>query len=83
MKTTQDLRSVAKIFDGGVANRLADLLADELIPANVVDAPLGFEVWAREVDFDRAKAMLDAAPIAETELIYLATGSLGNGHGTS
>ena len=48
MKTTQDqvLRSVAKIFDARIANRLADILADKLIPADVVEAPpLGFEVW--------------------------------------
>jgi hypothetical protein len=86
MKTTegQVLRSVAKIFDGRVANRLADLLADELIPADVVDAPpLGFEVWVREDHFDRAKAILDAAPVTEAELTYLATGALGNGPGTS
>jgi hypothetical protein len=59
MKTTQSpvLRPVAKIFDGRVANRLADILADELIAADVVDAPpLGFEVWVRDEDFDRAKA---------------------------
>jgi len=46
------LRSVAKIFDARIADRLADLLADELIPADVVDAPpLGFEVWVREDQF--------------------------------
>jgi hypothetical protein len=80
MKATQDqaLRSVAKIFDGRVANRLADILADELIPADVVDAPpLGFEVWVREDHFDRAKAILDAFPISDAELTYLATGELG------
>ena len=68
MKTTRDqvLRSVAKIFDGRVANRLANLLADELIPADVVEAPpLGFEVWVREDHFDRAKAILDAAPLSD------------------
>jgi hypothetical protein len=55
------LRSVAKIFDARIANRLADILADELIPADVVDAPpLGFEVWVREENFDRAKAILDS-----------------------
>jgi hypothetical protein len=81
MKGTQSVRSVAKIFDGRVANRLADLLADELIPADVVDAPpLGFEVWVRDVDFDRAKEILDASPLSETELTYLATGVLGDGH---
>jgi hypothetical protein len=80
MKTTQGVRSVAKIFDGRVANRLADLLADELIPADVVDAPpLGFEVWVRDVDFDRARMILDASPLSETELTYLATGVLGDG----
>jgi hypothetical protein len=86
MKTTQDqaLRSVAKIFDARIANRLADLLADELIPADVVDAPpLGFEVWVCEDHFDRAKAILDAAPLTEAELTYLATGHLGKGPGTS
>lgn len=52
MKATQRLRSVAKLFDGRIANCLADLLADELILADVVDAPpLGFEVWVREDDF--------------------------------
>jgi hypothetical protein len=86
MKTTQDqpLRSVAKIFDPRVANRLADLLADELIPADVVSAPpLGFEVWVREGDFDRANAILDSTLLTEEELTYLATGSLGKGQGTS
>jgi hypothetical protein len=85
MKTTQSqpLRSVAKIFDPRVANRLADLLADELIPADVVDAPpLGFEVWVRESDFDRAKAVLDSTPLTEQELTYLATGVLGRRPGT-
>ena len=83
MKDTQGMRSVAKIFDGRVANRLADLLADELIPADVVDAPpLGFEVWVRDVDFDRARVILDASPVSETELTYLATGALGDGHGS-
>ena len=83
MKTTPRLRSVAKVYDGRVANRLADLLADELIPADVVDAPpLGFEVWVREDDFDRAKVILDAAPLSETELTYLATGTLGKGQST-
>jgi hypothetical protein len=86
MKTTQNqvLRSVAKIFDARIANRLADILADELIPADVVDAPpLGFEVWVREEQFDRAKAILDATPLAEEESTYLATGALGEGPGTS
>lgn len=84
MKTTQDqvLRSVAKIFDARIANRLADILADELIPADVVDAPpLGFEVWVRDEHFDRAKAILDATPLTEEELTYLATGALGEGPG--
>jgi hypothetical protein len=86
MKTTQDLvlRSVAKIFDGRIANRLADILADELIPADVVDAPpLGFEVWVRDEHFDRAKAILDATSLTEGELTYLATGVLGDGPGAS
>jgi hypothetical protein len=86
VKTTQNqpLRSVAKIFDPRVANRLADLLADELIPAEVVDAPpLGFEVWVREGDFDRAKAILDSTPLTEEELTFLATGALGKGLGKS
>ena len=77
------LRSVAKIFDARIANRLADLLADELIPADVVDAPpLGFEVWVREHDFDRAKAILDATPLTDAELTYLATGALAKDPGT-
>jgi hypothetical protein len=81
--TLEPLRSVAKVFDGRVANRLADILADELIPADVVDAPpLGFEVWVREKDFARAKAVVEAVPISEAELAYLATGQLG-GQGTS
>ena len=85
MKTTQNqVRSVAKIFDARIANRLADMLADELIPADVVDAPpLGFEVWVRDENFDRAKAILDANPLTEEELTYLATGTLGEGPGTS
>src|ERR1700727_2249232 len=86
MKTTRDqlLRSVAKIFDARIANRLADILADELIPADVVDAPpLGFEVWVREEQFDRAQAILDATPLTEEELTYLATGTSGQGPGTS
>jgi hypothetical protein len=86
MKATQNqvLRSVAKIFDARIANRLADILADELIPADVVDAPpLGFEVWVREDHFDRAKAILDATPLTEEELTYLATGVLGEGPGAS
>jgi hypothetical protein len=86
MKTTQNqaLRSVAKIFDARIANRLADILSDELIPADVVDAPpLGFEVWGREEQFDRAKAILDATPLTEEELAYLATGVLGKEPGTS
>jgi len=59
-------------------------LADELIPADVVDAPpLAFEVWVRDEHFDRAKAILDANPFTEEELTYLATGSLGEGPGTS
>ena len=79
----QGLRSVAKIYDGRIANRLADLLADELIPADVVDAPpLGFEVWVREEHFDRAKALLDATPLTDAELTYLATGTLGKGPST-
>ena len=86
MKATQDhvLRSVAKIFDSRIANRLADILADELIPADVVNAPpLGLEVWVRDADFDRAKAILDATPLTEEELAYLATGALCVGPGTS
>jgi hypothetical protein len=86
METTQErvLRSVAKIFDARIANRLADILADELIPADVVSAPpLGFEVWVRDEHFDRAKAILDATRLSEEELTYLATGVLGEGPGTS
>jgi hypothetical protein len=86
MKTIQDdvLRSVAKIFDPRIANRLADILADELIPADVVDAPpLGFEVWVRQVDFDRAKEILESTPLTEEELTYLATGVLGKEPGAS
>jgi len=86
MKTTQNqaLRSIAKIYDARIANRLADILADELIPADVVDAPpLGFEVWVREEQFNRAKAIWDATPLTEEELTYLATGALGKGPGTS
>ena len=72
----QPLRSVAKLFDPSVANRLAELLADELIPADVVNAPpLGFEVWVREGDFARAKAILASTCLTEEELTYLATGS--------
>jgi hypothetical protein len=85
MKGTQNqvLRSVAKIFDARIANRLADILADELIPADVVDAPpLGFEVWVHDEHFGRAKAILDATPLTEEELNYLATGVLGEGPGT-
>ena len=79
----QRLRSVAKIYDGRIANRLADLLADELMPADVVDAPpLGFEVWVREEHFDRAKALLDATPLTDAELTYLAMGILGKGPST-
>lgn len=78
------LRSVAKIFDARVANRLADILADELIPAEVVDAPpLGFEVWVQDEHFNRAKAILDATPLTEEELTYLATGALCEGPGTN
>jgi|HubBroStandDraft_3_1064219.scaffolds.fasta_scaffold221600_1 hypothetical protein len=86
MKVTQDqvLQSVAKIFDARIANRLADILADELIPAELVDAPpLGFEVWVRDEHFDRAKAILEANPLTDEELTYLATGALGEGPGTS
>jgi hypothetical protein len=86
VKTTQDqvLRSVAKVFDERIANRLANMLADELIPADVVDAPpLGFEVWVRDEHFDRAKAILDATSLTEEELTYLATGVLGEGPGMS
>jgi hypothetical protein len=86
MKTAQNqaLRSVAKIFDARIANRLADILADELISADVVDAPpLGFEVWVREEQFDRAKEILEATPLTEEELTYLATGALGKEPGTS
>jgi hypothetical protein len=86
MKVTQDqvLQSVAKIFDARIANRLADILADELIPAEVVDAPpLGFEVWVRDEHFDRAKAILEANPLTDEELTYLATGALGEGPDTS
>ena len=86
MNTTQgqSLRSVAKVFDARIANRLADILADELIPADVVDAPpLGFEVWVQGEHFDRAKAILDANPHTEEELAYMATGALGGGPGAS
>jgi hypothetical protein len=86
MKSTrgQVVRSVAKIFDARIANRLADILADELIPADVVDAPpLGFEVWVRAENFERAKAILDATPFTEEELTYLATGALGKESGAS
>ena len=31
--------------------------------------------------FDRAKAILDATPLTEEELTYLATGALGEGPG--
>ena len=72
------LRSVAKIFDARIANRLADILADELIPADVVDAPpLGFEVWVQDENFHRAKELLEATPFTDKELTYLATGALG------
>jgi hypothetical protein len=86
MKSIQDqvLRSVAKIFDARIANRLADILADELIPADVVDAPpLGFEVWLRDEHLVRAKAIWDANPLTEEELTYLATEALGEGPRTS
>ncbi len=86
MKTTQDqcCGQSRKYSIARVANRLADILADELIPADVVDAPpLGFEVWVRDEHFDRAKTILDATPLTEEELTYLATGVLGEGPGTS
>lgn len=86
MKTTQDQvpRSVAKVFDARIANRLADILTDELVQADVVDAPpLGFEVWVRGEHFERAKAILDAASLTEEELTYLATGALGEKRGTT
>lgn len=74
------LRSVAKIYDARIANRLAEILADELIPADVVDAPpLGFEVWVRDEDLDRANAILGGTPLTEEELTYMATGALGEG----
>ena len=82
MKSAQNqvLRSVAKIFDARIANRLADILADELIPADVVEAPpLGFEVWVRDEHFSRARGILDATPLTEERLTYLATGVLGEG----
>ena len=37
----------------------------------------------RDEHFDRAKAILDATPLSEEELTYLATGVLGEGPGTS
>jgi hypothetical protein len=40
-------------------------------------------VWVRDEHFDRAKAILDATPLTEEELTYLATGVLGEGPGTS
>ena len=77
-------RSVAKLFDARLANRLADILADELIPAEVVDAPpLGFEVWVNDEHFARAQALWNATKLTEEELTYLATGALGEEPGTS
>lgn len=77
-------RSVAKLFDVRIANRLADILADELIPVEVVDAPpLGFEVWVKDEHFERARAIWNATTLTEEELTYLATGALGKDPGTS
>ena len=86
MKTPQREvhRSVAKLFDARLANRLADILADELIPAEVVDAPpLGFEVWVKDEHFARAQALWNATTLTEEELTYLATGVLGEVPGSS
>ena len=82
MKTIKEprLRSVAKLFDATIANRLADLLADELIPADLVAAPpLIFEILMQEEHFDRAGVILNGASVTDAELTYLATGVLGEG----
>jgi hypothetical protein len=80
----QRLRSVAKLFDARIANRLADLLADELVPADVVEAPpIGFEVWVQDAHFDRATAIVNATSVTDAELTYLATGVLGDESGSN
>jgi hypothetical protein len=82
MKTIKEprLRSVAKLFDAMIANRLADLLADELIPADVVEAPaLVFEILVQEEHYDRANVILNGTSVTDAELTYLATGVLGEG----
>jgi hypothetical protein len=66
------------VFDERVANDIARLLSDELIPAEVVTAPpMGFEVWVREDHVDRARTILAADSFSDAELNYLATGDLG------
>jgi hypothetical protein len=78
MVAQNSARSVAKVFDARIANRLSDRLADELILADVMEAPpLGFEVWVRMEDFVRAKEILENGAVTDAELSFLATGALG------
>jgi hypothetical protein len=76
-------RKVATIFDARVARRLAALLEDELIPAEVLsDSSQRWYVLVPSDYADRACVILRSSELSEAELSYLAVGELGSDHGS-
>jgi hypothetical protein len=70
-------RPVASLFDEVTARRVASLLADEMIPAEVVPRPPQlWDVLVPAEFLDRACIILEASQPSDPELSYLATGEL-------
>jgi hypothetical protein len=71
------------LLDSGAASKLAELLEDELISAEVVWASqFRWDVMVRDDQADQARAVLKASELSEAELSYLATGELGGQGGS-
>jgi hypothetical protein len=74
----QPLRVVASMLDSTAASKLAGLLQDELISAEIVSASqFRWDVMVQQIQADQALAILKAAELSDAELSYLATGELG------
>jgi hypothetical protein len=85
MKGTRDpaRHEVATMLDAAVAYRLAELLNDELIPAEVIsDSALRWSVMVPSDVVERARGIIADAELSEAELSYLARGELGGGMGS-
>jgi hypothetical protein len=72
-------QTLVSIFDAKAAHALATLFNDELIPATVISSvlPMTWDVVVPSEFLAQAQLLYDQHKLSERELLYLATGALG------